>query len=153
VLCRGQHSLRPRAADIGRHQITHLIQARLTGDKEYQLPAREVLNPHWIRRNIQNGGSGLNRLLKELKALTDTVQLQPSVPYFIAVYPEKAGVALTLKFTGRPGTFTANIKQVKNKIIGRNTGAAFSVSPNFRQRVQPDHFDRAENGKAFITLP
>jgi hypothetical protein len=42
---------------------------------------------------------------------------------------------------------------VKNKIIGRNTGAVFSVSLNFRQRVQTDNFDRAENGKAFITLP
>ncbi|MGA2082227.1 MAG: hypothetical protein ABSH53_16685 [Holophaga sp.] len=55
--------------------------------------------------------------------------------------------------TSWPGTFTANIKQVKNKIIGRNTGAVFSVSLNFRQRVQTDNFDRAENGKAFITLP
>jgi pimeloyl-ACP methyl ester carboxylesterase len=99
------------------------------------------------------GLGGYTRLVKEMKNLDDSFKMLPNVPYYLSVYPEKGGVALTLKFVGKPGTFTANIKQLKNKIIGRNTGALFTLSPNFKSRVQTDQFDRAESGKPFITLP
>src|ERR1700722_5357325 len=31
VLCRGQHSVRPRAANVGRHQIAHSLRIRAEG--------------------------------------------------------------------------------------------------------------------------
>jgi pimeloyl-ACP methyl ester carboxylesterase len=99
------------------------------------------------------GLGGYTRLVKEMKKLGDSFPLKPNTTYYMAVYPEKAGVALTLKFTGAGANYTTNIKQVKNKIIGRNTGAIFSVSSNFKAQVQTGNYDRAETGKTFITLP
>lgn len=99
------------------------------------------------------GLGGYTRLVKEMKQLGDKYQLPADVPTYMAVYPEKGGVALTLKFTAGSSSYTANIKQLKNKIIGRNTPTAFDISSNFRSQVQTDNFDRAETGRTFITLP
>jgi hypothetical protein len=74
----------------------------------------------------------------------------------MAVYPEKGGVALTLKFQSRSTSksdYTANIKQVKNKIIGRDTPAAFDVSRDFQSLVQKDSYDHPEQPRPFIMLP
>ncbi len=62
-------------------------------------------------------------------------------------------MALTLKFTGKAGSFTANIKQIKNKVIGRDTPSLISPSSHFKSNIFPDNYDHAENGKPFITLP
>jgi hypothetical protein len=109
--------------------------------------------PVFRNQTLSAGTGGYTHLLKEMKNLGDTCELQPGVPYYIAVYPQKTGVALTLKFTGKPGTFKANIKQLKNKVIGRNTPSVISPSSNFKANIFPDNYDHAENGKPFITLP
>ena len=109
--------------------------------------------PQFPGQKPSPGLDGYTRLVKELKALSDTLPLAPNVPYYLAVYPEKGGVALTLKFTGAGPAHTVNIKQVKNKIIGRNSGALFDISPGLKARVQTGNFDRAERGGTFITLP
>ena len=99
------------------------------------------------------GLGGYTRLVKEMKKISDEFILQPGTTYYMAVYPEKGGVALTLGFQNGTGSRTVNIKQVKNKIIGRDTGAMFSVSGNFKANVDTTGFDHASDGKTFITLP
>jgi len=116
--------------------------------KVYTIEKRPVFK----NQHESAGTGGYTHLAKELKDRGDTFRMQPNVPYYLAVYPEKAGVDLTLKFTGKPGTFTANIKQLKNKIFARNTPAIISPSSNFQNRLNRGNFD-ADNGKSFITLP
>ena len=98
------------------------------------------------------GLNGYTRLVKEMKKISDSFTLQPGTTYYMAVYPEKGGVALTLGFQNGTGSRTVNIKQVKNKIIGRETPARFDVSSNFKSCVDTSGFDHPD-GKAFITLP
>lgn len=96
---------------------------------------------------------GYTRLVKALSDLKDSCPLAPKSTYYMAVYPEKGGVALTLRFSGAFPDGTVNIKQVKNKIIGRDTGAILNISPGFRDQVSAKAFDHAEKGGAFIKLP
>lgn len=109
-------------------------------------------NPVFRNQHPSAGTGGYTHLAKELKSLGDSFQMQAHVPYYLAVYPEKGGVALTLKFTGGGATYMANIKQLKNKVFARNTPAAISPSPNLGNRLLPANFD-ADNGKPFINLP
>jgi hypothetical protein len=126
------------------------------GDRVFKIGKVKVYTiekqPVFDKQKPSTGLNGYTRLVKEMKTLGDTCEILPNMPCFISVYPEKAGVALTLKFTGAGGAYTTSIKQVKNKIIGRNTGASFGISSNFKAQVHTDHFDRAERGGAFITL-
>jgi hypothetical protein len=126
------------------------------GDLFYKIGKVKVYTiekkPVFRNQHESAGTGGYTRLAKELKDRGDTFQMQANVPYYLAVYPEKAGVDLTLKFTGRPGTFTANIKQLKNKIFARNTPAIISPSSNFQNRLDKGNFD-ADNGKPFLVLP
>jgi hypothetical protein len=98
------------------------------------------------------GLNGYTRLVKELKEKQDSLQLQPNVTYYLAVYPDTGGVALTLKFQGKGGVFTTNIKQVKNKVVGA-TQAYFTVSSNFKTRVHSGLYEHGEKGEPFIALP
>jgi pimeloyl-ACP methyl ester carboxylesterase len=109
--------------------------------------------PVFSKQSPTRGLNGYTRLLKEMKKLSDEVTLQPGTTYYLAVYPEKGGVALTLGFRTGDTSRTVNIKQVKNKIIGRENGALFSVSTNFKANVDPAGFDKASDGKTFIVLP
>jgi|GEM_PF-1917806 hypothetical protein len=126
------------------------------GDKFFKIGKVKVYTlektPVFDKQAPSPGLNGYTRLVKEMKDLSDTCEIKPNVPCYIAVYPEKGGVALTLKFTGASSPSTVNIKQVKNKIIGRNTPAAFTVSGNFKSQVQADNYDRAERGGSFISL-
>jgi len=108
--------------------------------------------PVFAKQNPSPGLNGYTRLVKEMKQLGDTCEIRPNTPCYIAVYPEKAGVALTLKFTGASGAYTASIKQLKNKLMGRNNRAVFGISSNFKAQVQTGNYDRAERGGTFITL-
>lgn len=110
-------------------------------------------DPVFPRQAPTRGLNGYTRLVKEMKKVSDDFTLQPGTTYYMAVYPEKGGVALTLGFQNGSGSRTVNIKQLKNKIIGRDTGAAFGVSSNFKADVDLVGFDHASEGKAFITLP
>lgn len=118
--------------------------------KLYTLETKPV-----FRNQEQTPGlDGYTRLVKELKQLGDTFQIQPNTTYYMAVYPNKATVALTLKFTGGKGTYTANIKQVgKNKVVSKRTAALFSISKDFKPLVNTDSFENPEQGRPFIILP
>jgi hypothetical protein len=126
------------------------------GDRLFKIGKVKVYtiekDPVFDKQNLSPGLGGYTRLVKEMKKLDDKCEIKPNTPCYIAVYPEKAGVALTLKFSGAKGPYTANIKQVKNKLIGRNNRAAFGISSNFKTQVKTDNFDRAERGGTFITL-
>jgi len=112
--------------------------------------------PLFPRQTRTPDTGGYTKFEKEMKRSSDTFELQPNTTYYLAVYPEKTGVALTLRFNG--GTFakedrTINIKQVKNKIIGRETPALFSISSNFKKQVQMVCFDKPGSNYPFIVLP
>ncbi|MDR3672792.1 MAG: lipase family protein, partial [Holophaga sp.] len=107
--------------------------------------------PVYPRQNITAGTGGYTRLVKQLKYLKDTFEIPANSTYYMAVYPQKGGVALTLKFEGGgagKSVYTTNIKQVKNKVVGRDTGANFSVSANFKERVEKTSYDRPGQPKA-----
>lgn len=108
--------------------------------------------PVFDQQKPSPGLGGYTRLVKEMKQLGDSCAIMPNTRCCIAVYPEKAGVALTLKFSGAGGPCTISIKQIKNKILGRNNRAAFGISAHFKGQVQTDNYDRAERGGTFITL-
>jgi len=45
-------------------QITPLIQARLTGKADQEVPARTILNEDWVKANVDNPASRLNQLFE-----------------------------------------------------------------------------------------
>ena len=48
---------------LGGNQITPLMQARLTGDRDQQIRARAVVNEAWAEANVDNESSRVNQLL------------------------------------------------------------------------------------------
>jgi len=103
------------------------------------------------------GTGGYTRLVKEMKAFDDTFVLDPGSTYYMAVYPEKLGVGMILQFAGGASnrTYTVEIEQFKNKIVGRQglTAPTIQVSGNFKQQVRPASYDRPESPEPFISLP
>jgi hypothetical protein len=112
-------------------------------------------SPVYARQSPSPGTGGYTHLLKELKELSDKVELKPNVPYYISVYPKHFLVALTLKFSGGAAgndAYTVNVKQAKNKVAGREVPAAISISSNFTTHVQTGSFEHPGDARPFIDL-
>jgi pimeloyl-ACP methyl ester carboxylesterase len=102
------------------------------------------------------GTGGYTRYLAQMKDKGDTFSIKPNELCYMAVYPGAGLVALTLKFeggSGKGGPYVINIKQVKNKIVGRNISASLDVKGNFKPLVDPSSYENLDTGKPFIVLP
>jgi hypothetical protein len=113
--------------------------------------------PVFRGQNPSPGTGGYTRLLKELKSFDDTFEFKPGSTYYMAVYPEKLGVGMILRFAGGASnrTCTVEIEHLKNKIVGRQglTSPTFQISSNFKDRVRPTSYDRPDRPEPFISLP
>ena len=104
---------------------------------------------------------GYTQLFKEMRKKGDACTLEANRPYYMAVYPEKLFVALTLKFSGgdaRNGRFqdyTINIKQaIKNKVFSMNPAPYLTLSDNLKPLVHAESFENPKvSNPPFITLP
>ena len=103
------------------------------------------------------GTGGYTKLAEELKAFDATFKFQPGTTYYMAVYPEKFQVGMILQFAGGAAnqTYTVEIEQMKNKVVGRQgiTSPDFTISPNFKAWVRPTSYDRPDRPEPFISLP
>jgi hypothetical protein len=120
--------------------------------KLYSIQKTPVFN----KQNPIAGTGGYTKFEKEMKYLNDSFPIPANSSYYMAVYPQSGGVALTLKFEGGAASrqpYTANIKQIKNKILAPATSADLSISSNFKAQVEKTSFDHPEKPKPFITLP
>lgn len=129
----------------------------LTGKVKFYTISRTPLYP---RQPITPGTGGYTRFAGQIKKMSDTLSINPNTVYYMAVYPEKFTVALTLKFAGAsPGgkTFTVNIKQLKNKLVGRRSPALFNISSDFKPHINQATYEAMPEAlkveKPFITLP
>ena len=108
-------------------------------------------------QNVNRAVHGYTRLLKVLRNSGDSCLLPTLEPVYMAVYPTKGAVALTLKFEGGPqgqtASYTLNIKGVKNKLIARRLPPLFTLSDNFKPAVHQANFEHAKHDEPFIHLP
>jgi hypothetical protein len=106
---------------------------------------------------LARGVNGYTKFIGQIKSKGDRLSLPTGEPVYMAVYPQKTAVALTLKFAGGPpgkGDFyTINIKQgLKSKLLNRRSPAAFDLSSNVVAKINKKAFEKVKKGP-FLTLP
>jgi len=105
--------------------------------------------PQFMGQAPVPGLGGYTKFVRQLKHRGDSWELHPGEDCYMAVYPEKGAVALTLAFAGPGGgSGRLNIKQVKNKVL-QGSAPVFSGTA----QVRAGSFEHPEAALPFLSLP
>lgn len=113
--------------------------------------------PQFAGQQPVPGVGHYTKFVTQLKSRGDSCPINPNEPCYIAVYPEKGAVALTLGFSGMTAggmkSGLVNIKQVKNKVLS-SSSAAFDGDSGFLQaNVHTASFENPKDPVPFVTIP
>ena len=114
--------------------------------------------PDWPRQAPSPLG-GYTRLVKEIRKKGDIATLDPHKDYYMAVYPSKGFIGLTLKFAGGPkgkfNEYTLNIKQaLKNKVVSRSAAyTRFSPNSACKPLANAASFEQPTEKVPFLEFP
>jgi hypothetical protein len=108
--------------------------------------------PQFMGQEPVPGHTSYTKFVRQLKARGDSWTLRPDEDCYLAVYPEKGAVALTLGFSGAQSG-RVNIKQIKNKVIGGSAPVFEGDGAFLRAHVHAGSFERSEDPVPFLSLP